>query len=122
MVEQIEITYGDKIFKLTTGQKITFKGGKVMQSDIVAKAVEGEEVTLISFTIGGTPYQAVEGMTWQEWCDSEYNTGGYYIDGNFVRPMAGIVVTNANSNVVSPSLTIINGYAYNRMAAGGADD
>lgn len=47
---------------------------------------EGGEVKLISFTIeeGIFPpieveYNAIEGMTWVEWVDSEYNTGGYYI-------------------------------------------
>lgn len=29
---------------------------------------------LISFTIDGVLYQAEEGMTWEEWCESEYNT------------------------------------------------
>ncbi len=31
--------------------------------------------TLISFTIAGTSYQAEEGMTWEEWVNSSYNTG-----------------------------------------------
>ena len=35
------------------------------------------EVTLISFTIAGTSYQAESGMTWDEWCSSTYNTSGY---------------------------------------------
>ena len=30
--------------------------------------------TIIEFTIGGTSYQAEEGMTWAEWIESEYNT------------------------------------------------
>lgn len=36
-------------------------------------------VELISFTIGAVQYEAEEGMTWGEWCDSSYNTGGWYI-------------------------------------------
>lgn len=221
--DTVTITYGDRTITLTAGQKCTFKGGKVMQADIVATVSASEEtedelqgtwvfndsvtvdvvqmvsysfeftskntafiklstqidgrifyfttdsssitvmndygvwndndyktinitsklsevengdtlltwlkanatkqgeVALISFTVAGTEYKAVEGMTWTEWCDSEYNTDGYYIDGTFVRPIAGIVVTNANSNIVSPSSTIINGYAYSRAGAGGAD-
>lgn len=35
------------------------------------------EPTLISFTIGSQPYQAEDGMTWAEWVNSEYNTGGF---------------------------------------------
>ena len=36
---------------------------------------------LITFTIDGVEYQAEEGMTWGEWCESEYNTDGYNIIG-----------------------------------------
>ena len=32
---------------------------------------------MITFTIEGTEYQAEEGMTWGEWCNSTYNTGGF---------------------------------------------
>lgn len=31
-------------------------------------------INMISFTIDGTSYQAEEGMTWYEWCNSDYNT------------------------------------------------
>ena len=45
------------------------------------------QVTLISFTVDGTSYQAEEGMTWVEWINSDYSqgefriadTGGYFI-------------------------------------------
>jgi len=33
---------------------------------------EGKQ--LITFTIDGAEYQAEEGMTWEEWCNSSYNT------------------------------------------------
>ncbi len=33
-----------------------------------------ESVTLITFTINGITHQAIEGMTWGDWVDSEYNT------------------------------------------------
>lgn len=36
---------------------------------------------LITFTIGGVEYQAEEGMTWEEWVNSEYNsTKKFYIN------------------------------------------
>ena len=41
--------------------------------------VEMVDFALITFTIDGTEYQAEEGMTWGEWCDSEHNTDGYVI-------------------------------------------
>ena len=34
-------------------------------------------VTLIAFTIDGTEYQAEDGMTWREWCESEYCDGRF---------------------------------------------
>ena len=36
---------------------------------------------LITFTIGGTEYQAQEGMTWGEWVESEYNTNNFVAEG-----------------------------------------
>lgn len=42
----------------------------------------------ITFTInGGTvikTYEAKYGMTWAEWCDSVYNTDGYYVSANLI--------------------------------------
>lgn len=35
------------------------------------------ENNLITFTIDGTSYEAEDGMTWGEWCNSEYNTSGF---------------------------------------------
>lgn len=34
--------------------------------------------TLISFTIEGTSYQAEEGMTWQQWVNSSYNSNNRF--------------------------------------------
>lgn len=31
----------------------------------------------INFTIDGTSYEADEGMTWEQWVNSAYNTNGY---------------------------------------------
>ena len=36
-------------------------------------------VPLISFSISGVNYQAEEGMIWEDWIDSEYNTDGFII-------------------------------------------
>lgn len=43
------------------------------------------EIILINFTINGESYQAEEGMTWYNWCSTEYNTDnyGYGDDGIF---------------------------------------
>lgn len=38
--EYLEITYNGKTYIITAGQKLTFKGGKTMQGDIVVKAID----------------------------------------------------------------------------------
>ncbi len=53
---------------------------------------------LISFTIEGTSYQAEDGMTWKEWVDSNYNTGGYTYSGNEVACPEGGYNYLAESN------------------------
>lgn len=35
--------------------------------------------SIITFTIDNTEYQAEQGMTWEEWVGSEYNTDGYFV-------------------------------------------
>jgi hypothetical protein len=37
------------------------------------------ETNLITFYIGDTEYQYEEGMTWEEWINSEYNTNNFII-------------------------------------------
>lgn len=47
-------------------------------------------IEIFTFTISSADYsnwesyqcQAIEGMTWQEWIDSEYNTYGFYVEHN----------------------------------------
>lgn len=56
---------------------------------------------LITFTIIGKSYQAEEGMTWGEWVNSDYNTGGFYSNNNFIYDTSGItVLTSTHSNVL----------------------
>ena len=71
---------------------------------------------LINFTIDGTLYQAEEGMTWQQWVDSSYNTGGYIVYNNIITtvPPAGgsrVTTDRAYNNEVSPT-DIITETAY----------
>ena len=39
----------------------------------------GLKQEIITFTIDGVTYQAENGMTWGEWIESDYNTGGFAI-------------------------------------------
>lgn len=74
---------------------------------------------LISFTIDGVTYQAEEGMTWEAWVASEYNTDGYYIS------VADFRVHKDYFNYVTqvlPTDTITSGTAYKLVAGGGSND
>lgn len=69
---------------------------------------------MISFTIDGTTYQAESGMTWSEWCQSSYDTGGYYV-GEFNRVMNSehYVVDEAGSTYFASGNDLIRGgYTY----------
>ena len=75
---------------------------------------EGETVSLITFTIAGTSYQAEEGMTWTEWCSSEYNTGTFYTSDNsyvYTANPSTVIVANG-SNWFNGSTVIIADTAY----------
>ena len=65
-----------------------------------------------SFTIAGTTYYFEEGMTFEEWCASSYNTGGFYTQGYFVYNVAGSRVKLNSAIYSSPAETIISGFAY----------
>lgn len=67
---------------------------------------DGEEATLITFTIDGTEYQTEDGMTWGEWVESEYNTDGYVIATATHKsgdPVKDIVVNATKTHYVSLS-------------------
>ena len=84
--------------------------------------VEEDGAKLISFTIKGTTYQAEEGMTWGEWVASDYNIGGMYVEGNYIRSAPAIAICNKYNYMVSPSDIITDGYAYSTIASGGSTD
>ena len=61
----------------------------------IQESLIGGGISLISFTISGTSYQAKEGMTWGEWVESEYNTGGWS-----VCPWAGNNIYDGSENFI----------------------
>lgn len=79
---RVTITHnGNVIATFSDGQTATLPcEGKKMVGDIVI-AYGVDTVNLISFTIDGTSYQAEEGMTWEQWANSSYNTAGAYATG-----------------------------------------
>ena len=48
---------------------------------------------IITFTINGIEYQAEEGMTWENWCNSEYNTRDFWCSSNNVYIDNGTMIS-----------------------------
>lgn len=129
-----KITYNGKTTELADGYIATLpcKDYK-METDVVVEAPEGAEVPtveewdgtgvvieglvkLISFTINGTSYQAEDGMTWSEWCDSDYNTIGATVEDNRISYQGHIATSYGE--FVSSSSVIIGAEAYKTMGGG----
>lgn len=76
---------------------------------------EPPAANIISFTIDGITYQAEAGMTWQDWCDSDYNTGMFEANDFFV----GVVVNGESYEVDDGSVwntdTIDAGASYSAI-------
>ena len=79
--------------------------------------------TLINFTIDGTSYQAEDGMTWSQWVNSSYNTGGFYIRDltTYVYFPNGSYVSTEGfaGDTVGKSETIITNGTYYTFSSGG---
>ena len=82
-----------------TGIDTTDSNYQAVKEWIIRNAVKEGNIT---FTIDGTTYQAEEGMTWQEWVDSEYNTGAFYV-GNSVGWQH--VIVNGETGTNSDGIT-----------------
>lgn len=54
-----------------------------------------DKVNIISFTINGTEYNAIEGMTWGEWINSDYNVEEKY--GLECKEINGAVIFKVGS-------------------------
>ena len=70
------------------------------------------QVTIITFTIEGTTYQAEEGMTWAQWVETDYNAGKYFSESNYMITKDGTTyVTDGVAEVMHNSV-IVNGKQY----------
>lgn len=68
-------------------------------------------VALINFTIRGISCIATEGMTWEQWVSSEYNTINCSLVGNNVQRLGEIVGTSYTSYVTKTDV-ITSDFAY----------
>lgn len=81
------ITKEELIVKLFEEGKLTEEETKVLETEdkvtIGEKEVDFSELVKysITFTISGKEYYAELDMTWEDWIQSSYNTGGFRVDG-----------------------------------------
>ena len=74
---------------------------------------EAEPENLMSFTIDGIECQAVDGMTWAEWCASEYNHVSATNSGGTSNVMSmGNFLARSNGTYVIGNEFIISGESY----------
>lgn len=109
----LEIKYNGKVIAtLEKGQTATIPcDGKEMATDIVVSI--SALVNIITFTIAGKTYQSEDGMTWEQWVESSYNTDGYRLRiGHFVASSNGWYVIDEEGTLEFPTDTISNGVDY----------
>ena len=94
---------------------ITITDSGITVKDKVTSAKE------ISFTIDGTSYKALEGMTWVDWLISSYNTAEATITSDNIY-IAGKRVTksSADETLELGTNVIVLGNAYGLKATGGS--
>lgn len=66
-----------------------------LYTELLNGAYGSDSLALISFTISGTSYQAEDGMTWEEWSNSDYNINKKY---GFNGPMIMHLMDSSNMN------------------------
>lgn len=108
---------------------ITSKLSEVTNGDTLltwlkVNATKQGAVSLISFTINGTSYQAEQGMTWAQFVSSSYNTNGVKIDssGNVLTSNGQRIATTLLSGSQISTDVIVANTSYVVQTAGGADD
>ena len=87
---------------LTLNNTVSSFATNALVSGTIFEFEKKSSVTLISFSIvdareNTKTYNAEEGMTWEEWVNSEYNTAGYIINDTSVCSPAGAPVENVHS-------------------------
>lgn len=94
--------------------------GSTLLTFLKANATKQGATSLITFTIDGTSYQAESGMTWAEWCESDYNTGDYRLNGIWINKggNGSSYVANSSGTFVTTSDTIISGHPYSMKSSG----
>lgn len=73
------------------------------------------DVESIIFTIDCEEYEALDGMTWEEWCNSEYNTNGFYAEGEYIYAQSGAFLMSDDGITNASPSDLIKGHDYITM-------
>ena len=57
-----------------------------------------QNIVIKTFTYNNTPYQFEDGMTWQDWVDSEFNTADIKIDGSGFTNIQYAIIINVKKD------------------------
>ncbi len=59
---------------------IQFDGTTTVSEEFYKWFISNADEQVMTFSIDGTTYQALSGMTWERWCNSVYNTAGFFYE------------------------------------------
>lgn len=83
----------------------------VLQLDLDSTSSGGVTKKKIKFTIDSKSYEADEGMTWEQWVNSTYNTDGFVITGQKIMRNNYVVRKNSGGDALSSDY-IVSGAIY----------
>lgn len=75
-------------------------------------AIQEELIGIITFTVNGNEYRAIDGMTWGAWVDSKYNIDGFTVEEGYVCDADVAGFHGPDGNPVTPNMVIIAGASY----------
>lgn len=118
MIDKVTYTANDttllRTFELTEDVQTT----QQIATWITEHTTKVTAPTLISFTIAGKSYQAEEGMTWGQWVNSKYNTGGFRNAETSIYGSEYPVYDSIVGSAVLPTNTIVENRNYTYTTGG----
>ena len=113
MFKDVATQPGSKIIVNYTSETEALVDKMIATKSANSNVVKGWNVDVpITFTVEGTTYKAYEGMTWEQWVDSEFNTEGYKILYSTIGINGSYFISTDGSNKVNYQDLIIKYTAY----------
>ena len=109
------VVSADGVFDSTGVSISTTLGNIGTLLDTINGETSYSTINIIKFTINGTSYQAEEGMTFYEWCNSEYNQDVLRCSSsssNVSNYSLGLALYNESNDYVYGSDTIVANHSY----------